>query len=224
MAYSLILNGARGMMKLGFNECVVTMNKIAIISLSVLLLAACSSSNYDSEVKTESYQEAYKTDEIAQPITDTSASPMEQDVKDESSMIEASTGSNKKVVKLSPAPENSQESTSKSSVQVFYPEDKNKSAQQPDSSHYLVQVAALNSEDKVLKVAEQLPANQPKWENIKTVSGKQWHSLLFGDFKTKSDAKDAILRLSVDLQAMDPFIKSVKSVKNSQYPTLKKLP
>ncbi|MBD1574766.1 SPOR domain-containing protein [Vibrio sp. S17_S38] len=212
------------MMKLDFNECVVTMNKIAIISLSALLLAACSSSNYDSEVKTESYQEAYKTDEVAQPITDASAAPMEQDVKDEPSMIEASTDSNKKVVKLSPAAEKNQQATSESSVRVFYPEDKNKSAQQPDSNNYVVQVAALNAEDRVLKMADQLPDNQPKWENVKTINGKQWHSLLFGDFKTKDEAKDAVLRLSVDLQAMEPFVKSVKSIQNSQYPTLKKLP
>ncbi|MGO2421062.1 MAG: hypothetical protein ACTH7F_15050 [Vibrio casei] len=94
------------------------MKKIAIISLSVLFLAACSSSNYDSEVSTETYQENYKSDEVPQPITTSTAAPMEEDVQPLStvastkagqpSMIEPSNSSDttapksKKVVKLSP--------------------------------------------------------------------------------------------------------------------------
>lgn len=57
------------------------MKKIAIISLSALFLAACSSSDYDGEVAMETYQESYKTDDVPQPLTELSTAPLEQDVQ-----------------------------------------------------------------------------------------------------------------------------------------------
>ncbi|MGO2341238.1 SPOR domain-containing protein [Vibrio litoralis] len=203
------------------------MKKIAIISLSVLFLAACSSANYDDEVSTETYQETYQTDEVPQPITDSEA-PLEQDLTAEPSMIEpaapeAQTESGKKVVKLSPpSEEETKTESSESTVKVFYPEQND--VAQPAAGNYLVQVAALQSEKFLTNTAKGLPENQPKWENVKTVNGKQWHSLLFGNFKTAEEAKDAIMRLPASYQNMGPFVKSVKSITNSQYPTLKKLP
>lgn len=209
------------------------MKKIAIISLSVLFLAACSSANYDDEVSTETYQETYQTDEVPQPITESEA-PLEQDLTADSaqtaepSMIEpaapeAQTESGKKVVKLSPpAEEETKAESSESTVKVFYPEQND--VAQPAAGNYLVQVAALQSEKFLTNTAKGLPENQPKWENVKTVNGKQWHSLLFGNFKTAEEAKDAIMRLPASYQNMGPFVKSVKSITNSQYPTLKKLP
>ncbi|WP_089138215.1 SPOR domain-containing protein [Vibrio rumoiensis] len=206
------------------------MKKIAIISLSVLFLAACSSANYDNEVSTETYQETYKTDEVPQPITESNA-PLEQDLQSDSqasqpSMIEPATPetqSGKKVVKLSPPTEADKKAeSSESTVKVFYPEQNN--VNQPGTNNYVVQVAALQSEKFLNETAKDLPENQPKWENVKTVNGKQWHSLLFGNFKTAEEAKDAIMRLPAKYQNMGPFVKSVKSITNSQYPTLKKLP
>lgn len=206
------------------------MKKIAIISLSVLFLAACSSANYDNEVSTETYQETYKTDEVPQPITESNA-PLEQDLQSDSqvsqpSMIEPATPeiqSGKKVVKLSPPKEADKKAeSSESTVKVFYPEQNN--VNQPGTNNYVVQVAALQSEKFLNETAKDLPENQPKWENVKTVNGKQWHSLLFGNFKTAEEAKDAIMRLPAKYQNMGPFVKSVKSITNSQYPTLKKLP
>ncbi len=201
------------------------MKKIAIISLSVLFLAACSSSDYDSEVSTETYQETYQTDEVQQPLTDSNAAPLEEDLhtQDAASEQPQPTESGKKVVKLSPSSEdNAQAESSASTVKVFYPEDNN--AAQPQSGNFVVQVAALENEKNLLETAANLPSNQPKWENVKTVNGKQWHSLLFGNFTSSKEAKDAILRLPMEFQNMGPFVKSVDSITNSQYPTLKKLP
>ncbi|SJN25547.1 DamX-related protein [Vibrio casei] len=146
------------------------------------------------------------------------------------SMIEPSNSSDttapksKKVVKLSPKEDMTldQANTSEASVRVFYPSD-NKMTQ-PDTDHYLVQVAALANEKHLLSTAADLPSNQPKWENVKTINNKNWHSLLFGNFETVKEAKDAILQLPASYQAMGPFVKSVKSIKSSQYPELKKLP
>lgn len=207
------------------------MKNIAIISLSVLFLAACSSANYDNEVSTETYQETYKTDEVPQPITESSA-PLEQDLKSEPqtaqpSMVEpaapeAQSQSGKKVVKLSPPAEEIKTESSASTVKVFYPEQND--ITQPTAGNYLIQVAALQSGQFLNATAKGLPDNQPKWENVKTLNGKQWHSLLMGNFKTAEEAKDAILRLPASYQNMGPFVKSVDSITKSQYPTLKKLP
>ncbi|MGV3001705.1 SPOR domain-containing protein [Vibrio sp. E150_018] len=208
------------------------MKKIAIISLSVLFLAACSSANYDDEVSTETYQETYQTDKVPQPLTESEA-PLEQDLTTNSTQttetsviepatLETPTESSKKVVKLSPPANETKAESSESNVKVFYPEQDD--VAQPATSHYLVQVAALQSEKFLTNTAKGLPENQPKWENVKTVNGKQWHSLLFGNFKTAEEAKDAIMRLPASYQNMGPFVKSVKSITNSQYPTLKKLP
>lgn len=207
------------------------MKNITIISLSVLFLAACSSANYDNEVSTETYQETYKTDEVPQPITESSA-PLEQDLKSESQTVqpsmvepaapEAQSQSGKKVVKLSPPAEETKAESSASTVKVFYPEQND--ITQPTAGNYLIQVAALQSEQFLNATAKGLPDNQPKWENVKTVNGKQWHSLLMGNFKTAEEAKDAILRLPASYQNMGPFVKSVDSITKSQYPTLKKLP
>ena len=206
------------------------MKNIAIISLSVLFLAACSSENYDNEVSTETYQETYKTDEIPQPITESSV-PLEQDLKSDAqtaqpSMVEpaaseAQSQSGKKVVKLSPPAEETKTESSSSTVKVFYPEQNN--ITQPTAGNYLIQVASLQSEQFLNATAKGLPNNQPKWENVKTVNGKQWHSLLIGNFKTAEEAKDAILRLPASYQNMGSFVKSVDSITKSQYPTLKKL-
>ncbi|WP_086984350.1 SPOR domain-containing protein [Vibrio aphrogenes] len=195
------------------------MKKIAIISLSALFLAACSSSDYDGEVAMETYQESYKTDDVPQPLTELSTAPLEQDVQSVTKAQTAKKGEvDKKVVKLSPATAESSEST----VKVFYPN--NKEATQPQSGHFLVQVIAVENQKNLLQTATDLPENQPKWENVKTVNNKQWHTLLFGDFKTSQEAKDAIMRLPARYQNMGPFVKSVDSITNSDFPTLKKLP
>ncbi|OEF27631.1 SPOR domain-containing protein [Vibrio rumoiensis] len=193
------------------------MKKIAIISLSVLLLSACSSSDYDNEVTTETYQETFKTDEVPQPITESSVAPIEEDIQTvntasvaEPSMVEpkvpeVANSNGKKVVKLSP-PNNSM------------------ALEQPGTNSYLIQIAALENEQHLLSTAANLPKSLPKWENVKTVNGKQWHSLLVGDFSTAQDAKDALMKLPASYQSMGPFVKSVKSISSSPYPDLKKLP
>lgn len=199
----------------GFSHFGLYMKKIVIISLSVLFLAACSSSDYDNEVSTETYQENYKSDEVPQPITASTAAPLEEDVQPASALAstkvvepvkssDATAPKSKKVVKLSPKEE--------------------KVPTQPDPNHYLVQVAALGNEKQLLSTAADLPSNQPKWENVKTINNKKWHSLLFGNFETMADAKAAIRQLPASYQAMGPFVKSVKSITSSQYPELKKVP
>lgn len=205
------------------------MKKIAIISLSVLILAACSSSNYDSEVSSDSYQENYNTD-VQQPITDSSgATNMEQDVSTAAVSNEAMANTQSVTTEPQVATDADKHSTvppqaqtpaqDSSSVRVFYPQD-GKSAELTDDS-YVIQVAALTSEENLRKLAANLPENQPKWENVKSVKGKQYYSLLFGNFKSSQDAKDAIMRLPASMHAISPFVKSVSSIKQSDFPTIK---
>lgn len=58
------------------------MKKIAIIGLSVLL-SACVSETYITDVTSESYREDYKSDAVSKPIMASESTVVEQDVKPE---------------------------------------------------------------------------------------------------------------------------------------------
>lgn len=58
------------------------MKKIAIIGLSVLL-SACVSETYITDVTSESYREDYKSDAVSKPIMASESAVVEQDVKPE---------------------------------------------------------------------------------------------------------------------------------------------
>lgn len=181
------------------------MKKIAIISLSALLLAACSTTSYDNEVSTQTYQEEYQNDEIAQPISESDAASLEEDIT-----VSANTETSSQANEMET-----------SSVEVS---DTQQNITQPDTGHYLVQVVSLQNQQNLATVASGLPEQQPKWENSKTINGQEWFSLLFGNFATEEEAKAAIEELPAAYQKMNPFVKSVDTIQSSQYPTLNKLP
>ncbi|TOO92478.1 cytochrome C biogenesis protein CcdA, partial [Vibrio parahaemolyticus] len=76
------------------------MKKIAIIGLSVLL-SACVSETYITDVTSESYREDYKSDAVSKPIMASESAVVEQDVKPEVVKMTAKP-EEKKVVKLTP--------------------------------------------------------------------------------------------------------------------------
>ncbi|MDN3611621.1 SPOR domain-containing protein [Vibrio ostreicida] len=190
------------------------MKKIAIVGLSVVL-SACVSSDYVTDVSSESYRENYKTAAIEQPIVSEQGmtnSVMEEAVKTVRPMTDqhmANTGMQTSH-KAKPA------------IAIIPPTAKQK-AMNPRYG-YTIQVVAVGSQTKVDQFARKLPRdNQPVWENYKVVNGTKWYTILYGDYPTRMDAKKAISELPGELQAMKPFVKSIDTVKNSQYPTLNKL-
>ncbi|OLQ85853.1 cytochrome C biogenesis protein CcdA [Vibrio panuliri] len=169
------------------------MKKIAIVGLSVLL-SACVSSQYTTDVSSESYREDYKVAQVEQPVTET--------------VVEE--------VVVTPA-------QNKPAVTIIPPSNKQQNAQMARYG-YTIQVVAVGSQTKVDHFARQLPNNgQPIWENYKVVNGTKWYTVLYGDYATQADAKKAISRLPSEFQALKPFVKSIDTIKNSPYPTLNKL-
>ena len=174
------------------------MKKIVIVGLSVLL-SACVSGQYETDVSSESYREDYQVAQLEQPVTEQVTETVVETV------IVSTPVATDPIVAIVP-PSNKQQNT------------------QAARFGYTIQVVAVGTQTKVDQFARKLPsANQPIWENYKVVNGTKWYTVLYGDYATQAEAKQAIGQLPHDLQAMKPFVKSIDTIKNSPYPTLNKL-
>lgn len=188
------------------------MKKIAIVGLSVVL-SACVSSDYVTDVSSESYREDYKTAKVEQPVVS------QQGVTNGISESNVETSA----VKTKPAPQIvNTAKPAKAAVAITPPTAKQK-AMNPRYG-FTIQVVAVGSQTKVDHFARKLPRdNQPVWENYKVVNGTKWYTVLYGDYATRIDAKKAIMELPSEFQSLKPFVKSIDAIKNSEYPTLNKL-
>ncbi|HAS6022414.1 TPA: SPOR domain-containing protein [Vibrio vulnificus] len=190
------------------------MKKVAIITLSVLL-SACASDNYVANVTTESHREEFKIEPIPEPLMAQEETVQEVSIPQQVVKMEPQT-EEKKVVKLSP-----QSETTKA-VKIVPPSKKQQDKMQRFG--YTVQVVAVGSQAKVDYFASKLPNDgQPIWENYKIVNGTKWFTVLYGDFATSTEAKKAIAQLPQEFKELQPFVKSIDAIKNSEYPTLNKL-
>ncbi|ENM5835166.1 SPOR domain-containing protein [Vibrio metoecus] len=191
------------------------MKKIAVIGLSALL-AACASGDYTTDVKTESHREEFAVAAVEQPIISENGAAegiSEQNV--EQNVIKMTpTDNEKKVVKMSPQAKPAVSITPPTAKQV---------AMNPRYG-FTIQVVAVGAQSKVGQFASKLPKNgQPIWENYKMVNGTKWYTVLYGDYATRQEAMEAITMLPSELRGMKPFVKSIDSIKNSEFPTLNKL-
>ncbi|MBL4278269.1 SPOR domain-containing protein [Vibrio fluvialis] len=193
------------------------MKKVAIVGLSALL-AACSSGSYITDVTTESHTEEYAVAEVPQPVVSdegTAVGVTEQNV--EMNVIKMAPAENdKKVVKMSP------QTQAKPAVAITPPTAK-QVAMNPRYG-FTIQVVAVGTQSKVDHFANNLPKDgQPIWENYKVVNGTKWYTVLYGDYATRKEAAEAITTLPSEFQSLKPFVKSIDSIKNSEFPTLNKL-
>ncbi|SHF50292.1 Sporulation related domain-containing protein [Vibrio gazogenes DSM 21264] len=197
-----------GMIDTLFMKGTKTMEKKVILGLSTLLLAACSSGTYVTDVTTESYQEEYPTAKIQQPV-----------VSQQGKTAEGVTEMN--VVRtIEPSKKMSQ--PSQTAVTITPPTAK-QVAMNPRFG-YTIQVVAVGTQSKVDKFSSKLPKDgQPVWENYKVVNGTKWYTVLYGDFATRAKAHQAIQMLPAEFRQLKPFVKSIDAIKNSEYPTLNKL-
>ncbi|BDR16324.1 cytochrome c biogenesis protein CcdA [Vibrio sp. STUT-A11] len=195
-----------------YSERLLFMKKTAIIGLT-LLLSACASETYTTDVTSESFQEDYSSDVISKPIMASENSVVEKDVTPAVVKM-APKPAEKKVVKLTP---NDQVKP----VKIIPPSNEQSAIQR---FGYTIQVVAVGSEDKVTQFANKLPqSEQPIWANYKVVNGTKWYSILYGDYATSAEAKQAISSLPAQFRHLKPFVKSIDAIKNSAYPSLKKL-
>ncbi|SJN59657.1 hypothetical protein VR7878_03563 [Vibrio ruber DSM 16370] len=200
-----------GMIDTLFMKGTKTMEKKVILGLSTLLLAACSSGTYVTDVTTESYQEEYPTAKIQQPV-----------VSQQGTTAEGVTEMN--VVRTTEQPAKPQKmSTSSQSAVTITPPTAKQVAMNPRFG-YTIQVVAVGSQSKVDRFSNKLPKDgQPIWENYKVVNGTKWYTVLYGDFATRAKARQAIQMLPAEFRQLKPFVKSIDAIKNSEYPTLNKL-
>ncbi|NLS13383.1 SPOR domain-containing protein [Vibrio sp. SM6] len=191
------------------------MKKTAIISFT-LLLGACSSAQYTTDVSSQSFREEFEAAPVVEPlivddvveqnvvVTATPAVVVEQVEVKETNVVQLTPATNETVVDLTPPTTAQQEQ-----VQRF---------------GYTIQVVALGNAAKVAPFATRLPRTaQPVWSNYKEVNGTKWYTILYGDYATTTEAKKAIATLPADIRALKPFVKSLDAIKNSPYPTLDKL-
>ncbi|NIY81893.1 SPOR domain-containing protein [Vibrio hepatarius] len=190
------------------------MKKIAIVGLSALL-SACVSSDYVTDVSSESYREDYQAPKVVEPVvTQEGVSEGITETNVQPTVVKMSPKPEKQVVKMTPS--------KKPTVAITPPTEKQKSANARFG--YTIQVVAVGSQAKVEQFARKLPQNeQPIWENYKVVNGTKWYTVLYGDYATPADAKAAIGSLPQDFQSLKPFVKSIDTIKNSDYPSLNKL-
>ncbi|WP_282176139.1 SPOR domain-containing protein [Vibrio nereis] len=187
------------------------MKKIAIVGLSVVL-SACVSSEYVTDVSSESHREEYRTANVEKPLL---SQPQVTEQNVQANVVKMSPKAEKQVVKMTPK-------TAKPAVSITPPSSK----QQAKNARfgYTIQVVAVGNQLKVDQFARKLPQHeQPIWENFKVVNGTKWYTILFGDYATRSEAQAAIAQLPADFRTLKPFVKSIDAIKNSAYPKLNKL-
>lgn len=183
------------------------MNQKIILCASVLL-TACSSGTYVTDVKTDTFQQDYNAQRIDTPLM---AEP--SSIGSETPIMTI------KEVSIEPA---SQAKSQAGFVKIEPPTAKQLKA--AARFGYTIQVAAVATEAKVMDFATRLPQNvEPIWQNYKLVKGTKWYTVLYGDYATKTEAQAAIATLPQDLRRLQPFVKSIDTIKNSDYPELQKL-
>ncbi|PWI32221.1 cytochrome C biogenesis protein CcdA [Vibrio albus] len=205
------------------------MKKISILALSVLL-AACSSGTYTTDVNSDTYKEDYNTAKLS--TASVPAEQLEVSVVESAPEVQQAAIApepqiatpvqaeikpapvQKRVVKISPA-------NSAKKVRIVPPTQKQ--LERTQRFGYTLQVIALDSPYKSRTYADQLPSGNPVWEHFKRVNGTDWYAILYGDYATKSEAKAAIQTLPEFFRSKNPFVKSLDKIKNSAYPKLNKL-
>ncbi|PMH41429.1 cytochrome C biogenesis protein CcdA [Vibrio sp. 10N.286.49.B3] len=181
------------------------MKKIAIVSLS-MLLSACVSKTYTTDITSESHREEY------QSTPSVVSAPVNNKVQEDT---------NTKVAQLEPVAQSSSVKETKPKASIAASTEKQNSQQRYG---YTLQVVAVGTESKANQFNQMLPQQgQPIWENYKMVNGTKWYTILYGDYATHEEAKRAIATLPANFQALKPFVKSIDSIKKSEFPSLKKL-
>ncbi|GEM79373.1 SPOR domain-containing protein [Vibrio superstes] len=165
------------------------MKKTAIVSLA-LLLAACSSSDYESDVQSESYQENYQTNQTE--VDENKAEIVEEDVaivEEEASEIkEQDAADTEEVAKESEAPA--------------------KTSALAPTEGFSIQLATISDEEKAKAFAKALNTESALWLQAKEINDKPVYSVLMGDFGDYDEAKAAVAALPEGLQKLKPFVKN----------------
>ncbi|MGD8110488.1 SPOR domain-containing protein [Vibrio sp. TRT 17S01] len=83
-------------------------------------------------------------------------------------------------------------------------------------THYTVQVLALQKEKDLRSQLSFLPGADPVWVNWTRSNGQSWYVVIYGDYSSYEQAKQAINRLPNQVQAQGPFVRSFSDVQRAQ--------
>ncbi|MEZ9327661.1 SPOR domain-containing protein [Vibrio breoganii] len=162
------------------------MKKTAIVSLA-LLLAACSSSDYESDVQSESYQENYQTNQTE--VDESKAEIVEEDV----AIVEEDTAE----IKQQDAAEVAEVSEVPAETPAVAP-----------TEGFSIQLATISDEEKAKAFAKALNTESALWLQAKEINDKPVYSVLMGDFGDYDEAKAAVAALPEGMQKLKPFVKN----------------
>ncbi|MEZ9924445.1 hypothetical protein BCV02_00825 [Vibrio breoganii] len=162
------------------------MKKTAIVSLA-LLLAACSSSDYESDVQSESYQENYQTNQTE--VDESKAEIVEEDV----AIVEEDAAE----IKEQDAAEVTEVSEAPAETPALAP-----------TEGFSIQLATISEEEKAKAFAKALNTESALWLQAKEINDKPVYSVLMGDFGDYDEAKAAVAALPEGLQKLKPFVKN----------------
>ncbi|MEZ9130548.1 SPOR domain-containing protein [Vibrio breoganii] len=162
------------------------MKKTAIVSLA-LLLAACSSSDYESDVQSESYQENYQTNQTE--VDASKAEIVEEDV----AIVEEDAAE----IKEQDAAEVAEVSEAPAETPAVAP-----------TEGFSIQLATISDEEKAKAFAKALNTESALWLQAKEINDKPVYSVLMGDFGDYDEAKAAVAALPEGLQKLKPFVKN----------------
>ncbi|MDD9197123.1 SPOR domain-containing protein [Aliivibrio sp. S3MY1] len=188
------------------------MKKIIPITLTVLL-AGCTSSSYTTNITTESSEEVYQ---VSQPIEEEVATFEETEIA-----AVPQTEAEKPVDQLTSEESVIVSTSDDSAINILPPTEKQN--EMHNRYGYTLQILALSRKTDLSSYAGKLAGEQPVWMNRKTVNNMPWYTILYGDFATPAEAREAIKRLPTEIQAYGPFVRSINSIKNSDNPELHKL-
>ncbi|WP_297480469.1 SPOR domain-containing protein [uncultured Photobacterium sp.] len=80
-------------------------------------------------------------------------------------------------------------------------------------SHFTVQILALSEERNLRGYLQPIASDQPIWVNWKHAVGRNWYAVIYGNYATREEAKQAIQTLPANVQAQGPFVLSFAAVK-----------
>ncbi|WP_240432774.1 SPOR domain-containing protein [Vibrio halioticoli] len=190
------------------------MKKTAIVSLA-LLLAACSSSEYETDIQSESYQENYQTTQAEvdakkpqieeQDLTPV-VTPIAQDTSTSNVATDNATADNM-TNNAKPMTDAQEGDSVESTASTAAPEVEIASLNAP-SKGFSIQLATLSDKTKAQAFAEQLKADSTLWVQTKTINDKVVYSVVMGDYADYDHAKAAVAALPERLQKLQPFVKN----------------
>ncbi|MPW37914.1 SPOR domain-containing protein [Vibrio sp. B1Z05] len=193
------------------------MKKTAIVSLA-LLLAACSSSEYETDIQSESYQENYQTTQAEvdakkpqieeQDLTPV-VTPIAQDTSTSNVTTDNATADNMttNAKPMTDAQEGDSVESTALTASTAVPEVETASLNAP-SKGFSIQLATLSDKTKAQAFAEQLKADSTLWVQTKTINDKVVYSVVMGDYADYDHAKAAVAALPERLQKLQPFVKN----------------